>query len=86
MKNILATQSLRGRMDAVNWTAVTLGLSLVGSALWGVWATDKLLALDKRDLLLQLRSADRGDIATRSATNDNKVELRVLCHDYLSWP
>ena len=42
MKNILATKSLRGRMGAVNWTAVTLGLSLVGSALWGVWATDKL--------------------------------------------
>lgn len=44
VKNILATQSLRGRMGGVNWTAVALGLSMVGSALWGVWATDKLLA------------------------------------------
>ena len=46
MKNILATQSLRSRMGGVNWTAAVLGLSMVGSALWGVWATDKLLALD----------------------------------------
>lgn len=45
-------------MGAVNWTAVTLGLSLVGSALWGVWATDKLLALDKREVVtVQLISA-----------------------------
>src|SRR3546814_4818964 len=38
-------------MAAVNWTALVLGVSMVGSALWGVWATDKLLALDKREVV-----------------------------------
>ena len=68
MKNILATQSLRGRMGAVNWTAVALGLSMVCSALWGVWATDKLLALDKREVVTVQLSRIMGDFSATFAS------------------
>ena len=74
MKNILATQSLRGRMGAVNWTAVTLGLSLVGSALWGVWATDKLLALDKREVVTVQLSRIMGDFIEAEARSGRPPE------------
>lgn len=67
MKKILATPPLRGRMSAVNWTAVALGLSMVGSALWGVWATDKLLALDKREVVTVQLSRIMGDFIEAEA-------------------
>ena len=67
MKNILATQSLRSRMGGVNWTAAVLGLSMVGSALWGVWATDKLLALDKREVVTVQLSRIMGDFIEAEA-------------------
>ncbi len=80
MKNILATKSLRGRMGAVNWTAVTLGLSLVGSALWGVWATDKLLALDKREVVTVQLSRIMGDFIeaeARAGRPPEETKMRV---------
>ena len=83
MKNILATKSLRGRMGAVNWTAVTLGLSLVGSALWGVWATDKLLALDKREVVTVQLSRIMGDFneaEARAARPPEETRLRVQAY------
>ena len=67
MKNILATQSLGSRMGGVNWTAAVLGLSMVGSALWGVWATDKLLALDKREVVTVQLSRIMGDFIEAEA-------------------
>ena len=67
MKNILATPSLSGRMSAVNWTAVALGLSMVGSALWGVWATDKLLTLEKREVVTVQLSRIMGDFIEAEA-------------------
>ena len=83
MKNILATKSLRGRMGAVNWTAVTLGLSLVGSALWGVWATDKLLALDKREVVTVQLSRIMGDFIeaeARAGRPPEETRLRVQAY------
>ena len=41
----------------------------------------KMLALDKRHLHLQLRRADRGNIAAGAAAYDHKVEIRLACHD-----
>ena len=83
MKNILATPSLRGRMGAVNWTAVALGLSMVGSALWGVWATDKLLALDKREVVTVQLSRIMGDFIeaeARAGRPPEETRLRVQAY------
>jgi len=83
VKNILATPSLRGRMGAVNWTAVALGLSMVGSALWGVWATDKLLALDKREVVTVQLSRIMGDFIeaeARAGRPPEETRLRVQAY------
>ena len=50
MKNILATSLLPKRRFGINLTAIALALSMIGSTLWGVWATDKLVALEKREV------------------------------------
>jgi hypothetical protein len=83
VKNILATHSLRGRMGAVNWTAVALGLSMVGSALWGVWATDKLLALDKREVVTVQLSRIMGDFIeaeARAGRPPEETKMRVQAY------
>ena len=83
MKNILATPTLRGRMSAVNWTAVALGLSMVGSTLWGVWATDKLLALDKREVVTVQLSRIMGDFIeaeARAGRPPEETKMRVQAY------
>ena len=83
MKNILATQSLRGRMGAVNWTAVALGMSMVGSALWGVWATGKLLALEKREVVTVQLSRIMGDFIeaeARVGRSPEETKMRVQAY------
>ena len=40
-----------------------------------------MLTLDKSHLHLQLRRADRGNIAARAAADDHKVKIRLTCHD-----
>jgi len=83
VKNILATQTLRGRMGAVNWTAVALGFSMVGSALWGVWATDKLLALDKREVVTVQLSRIMGDFIeaeARAGRPPEETKMRVQAY------
>ena len=80
MKNIFATPSLSGRMSPVNWTAVALGLSMVVSALWGVWANDKLLALDKREVVTVQLSRIMGDFIeaeARAGRPPEETKMRV---------
>ena len=67
MKNILATSLLPKRRFGINLTAVALALSMIGSTLWGVWATDKLLALEKREVVTVQLSRIMGDFIEAEA-------------------
>ena len=67
MKNILATSVLPKRRFGINLTAVALALSMIGSTLWGVWATDKLLALEKREVVTVQLSRIMGDFVEAEA-------------------
>ena len=67
MKNILATSVLPKRRFGINLTAVALALSMIGSTLWGVWATDKLLALEKREVVTVQLSRIMGDFIEAEA-------------------
>ena len=83
MKNILATQSLRNCTGGVNWTAAVLGLSMVGSALWGVWATDKLLTVEKREVVTVQLSRIMGDFIeaeARAGRPPEETRLRVQAY------
>ncbi len=67
MKNILATPVLPKGRFGVSLTAIALALSMVGSTLWGLWATDKLLALEKREVVTVQLSGIMGDFVEAEA-------------------
>lgn len=67
MKNILVTSSETKRRIRINLTAAALGLSMIASTLWGVWATDKLLALEKREVVTVQLSRIMGDFVEAEA-------------------
>lgn len=61
MKNILATSTVSKRLSGLNLTAIALALSMLGSTLWGVWATQALLDLRKREVVTVQLSRIMGD-------------------------
>ena len=80
MKNILATSSPRRRFAGLSPTAIMLALCMVGSTLWGVWATDKLLALEKRELVTVQLSGLMGEFVeaeARSGRSPEEMQARV---------
>ena len=80
MKNILATSSPRRRFAGLSPTAIMLALCMVGSTLWGVWATDKLLALEKRELVtVQLSGlmCEFVEAEARSGRSPEEMQARV---------
>lgn len=83
MKNILATSNLRGRLASINLTAVAVGVGMVGQVLWGVWATDKLLALEKREVVTVQLSRIMGDFIeaeARAGRPPEETRLRVQAY------
>ena len=83
MKNILATSNLRRRLASINLTAVVLGVGMIGQVLWGVWATDKLLTLEKREVVTVQLSRIMGDFIeaeARSGRPPEETRLRVQAY------
>lgn len=83
MKNILATSNLPGRLASINLTAVAVGVGMVGQVLWGVWATDKLLALEKREVVTVQLSRIMGDFIeaeARAGRPPEETRLRVQAY------
>jgi len=67
VRNILATSNLRRRLASINLIAVVLGVGMIGQVLWGVWATDKLLTLEKREVVTVQLSRIMGDFIEAEA-------------------
>ena len=83
MKNILATSNLRVRLASINLTAVAVGVGMVGQVLWGVWATDKLLTLEKREVVTVQLSRIMGDFIeaeARAGRPPEETRLRVQAY------
>lgn len=83
MKNILATSSLRVRLASINLTAVAVGVGMVGQVLWGVWATDKLLTVEKREVVTVQLSRIMGDFIeaeARSGRPPEETRMRVQAY------
>ncbi len=78
MKNILATYKVRGL--APSPTAMVLAASLIGSTLWGVWATDRLLNLEKREVVTVQLSRIMGEFIeaeARAGRPPEETRMRV---------
>ena len=83
MKNILATSRLRGRLTSINLTAVVVGAGMICQVLWGVWATDKLLELEKREVVTVQLSRIMGDFIeaeARAGRPPEETRLRVQAY------
>ena len=83
MKNILATQGLPKGRFGVSLTGIALALSMVGSTLWGLWATDKLLALEKREVVTVQLSGIMGDFVeaeARAGRSPEETRQRVQAY------
>ena len=83
MKNILATSNLRRRLASINLTAVVVGVGMIGQVLWGVWATDKLLTLEKREVVTVQLSRIMGDFIeaeARAGRPPEETRLRVQAY------
>ncbi len=83
MKNILATSNLRRRLASINLTAVVLGVGMIGQVLWGVWATGKLLTLEKREVVTVQLSRIMGDFIeaeARAGRPPEETRLRVQAY------
>lgn len=83
MKNILATSNLRGRLASINLTAVVVGVGMIGQVLWGVWATDKLLTVEKREVVTVQLSRIMGDFIeaeARAGRPPGETRLRVQAY------
>ena len=83
MKNILATRVLPKGRFGVSLTGLALALSLVGSTLGGLWATDKLLALEKREVITVQLSGIMGDFVeaeARAGRSPEETRQRVQAY------
>jgi hypothetical protein len=83
VKNIIATSSLRVRLASINLTAVAVGVGMVGQVLWGVWATDKLLTVEKREVVTVQLSRIMGDFIeaeARAGRPPEETRLRVQAY------
>lgn len=83
MKNILATCTGPKRGIGITLTAATLRISMIGSTLWGIWATDKLLALEKREVVTVQLSRIMGDFVeaeARAGRSPEETRQRVQAY------
>ncbi len=83
MKNIRATSNIRGRLASINLTAVVVGVGMIGQVLWGIWATDKLLTLEKREVVTVQLSRIMGDFIeaeARAGRPPEETRLRVQAY------
>lgn len=84
MKNILATSTVSKRLSGLNLTAIALVLSMLGSSLWGVWATQALLDLRKREVVTVQLSRIMGDfIEAEARTGRPPEETKQRVQAYL---
>ena len=83
MKNRLATPVLPKGRFGVSLTGIALALSMVGSTLWGLWATDKLLTLEKREVVTVQLSGIMGDFVeaeARAGRSPEETRQRVQAY------
>lgn len=74
MRNILATSGGPRRFAGLSLTGLALGASMLASTLWGAWATNKLLGLEKREVVTVQLSRIMGDFIEAEARSGRPAE------------
>ncbi len=74
MKNILATSDVPRRFAGLSPTALVLAGSMVGSTLWGAWATREIVTLKHREVVTVQLSRIMGDFVEAEARSGRPAE------------
>ena len=83
MRNILATSALSRRFAGRSLTGLVIAGSMLAAALWGAWATHKLIALDRRAVVtVQLSQIMRDfvEAEARSGRPAEETQARTLAY------
>lgn len=75
MRNILATRALPHRFAGVSLSALAITASLIGSTLWGAWATHKIVTLERREVVTVQLSQIMGDFVEAEARSGRPPEV-----------
>ena len=74
MRNILATSVRVHRFAGLSPSALVLAASMLGSTLWGAWATHEIVTLNRREVVTVQLSRIMGDFVEREARSGRPAE------------
>lgn len=83
MKNILATSSSERRFAGFTLSRLAFAGAMLVSALWGAWATHKLIELEHREVVTVQLSRIMGDFIegeARSGRSADETQARVATY------
>ena len=84
MRNILATCAAPRRFAGVSLSALAITASLIGSTLWGAWATHKIVTLERREVVTVQLSQIMGDFVEAEARSGRPPEaMKARVETYL---
>ena len=84
MRNILATSAAPRRFAGVSPGALAITASLIGSTLWGAWATHKIVTLERREVVTVQLSQIMGDFVEAEARSGRPPEaMKARVETYL---
>ena len=84
MRNILATSAAPRRFAGISLGALAITASLLGSTLWGAWATHKIVTLERREVVTVQLSQIMGDFVEAEARSGRPPEaMKARVEAYL---
>lgn len=84
MRNILATSTASRRFAGISLSTLAIAASLLGSTLWGAWATHKIVTLERREVVTVQLSRIMGDFVEAEARSGRPPEaMKARVETYL---
>ena len=84
MRNILATSTAPRRFAGISLSTLAITASLIGSTLWGAWATHKIVTLERREVVTVQLSQIMGDFVEAEARSGRPSEaMKARVETYL---
>ena len=84
MKNILATSGGKRRFSDLSLAQLVFAGSILASAMWGAWATHKIVTLDRREVVTVQLSRIMGDFVEAEARSGRPPEaMKARVETYL---
>lgn len=83
MKNILATSTAASRFGELSWLSVAIGTALLAAVGWGAWMTNKMVSLERREIVTVQLAQVMGDFVeaeARAGRPPEETQARVAAY------